>query len=203
MKAMTDSFALELLLKGDYISAQKILDVKRHPLEVAYSLFLSGNFLEARKVLSSINSTRANWLLELINLMVDYKMISPTYFQIRNFLELDIDLFISSRKNDYLTKLLNYAKELAVVNKETYKLIGRILFNDKLYSLAVYYLDLYKDSVYYDPEIHFIYAKYYIIQKNYEKALSSIEWCLSVLPGYFPAKKLRSEILKLIKSEKK
>lgn len=188
----------DLLLAGDYVSAQENLDIEKYPLIFAYALFLSGDFERADCVLTHIDSIRANWLRKLIILFTHGKMVRPTYFEIRNFLELDIDLFIISQRINYLEKLLGYSKQLADVNRETYKLIGRVLFNNNLLALSKTFLDLYKNMVYYDPELHFIYAKYYIIQKDYNSALTSINQCLMVLPEYYPALLLKSEIKNLL-----
>ena len=102
----------------------------------------------------------------------------------------------------FVTKVLkleiereNQAEVLTEVNKECYKFIGRVLYNNNLRSLAKVYLDKYKDVVYYDPELHFIYAKYYLEEQQYKLALASINQCLLVLPEYFPAKKLKEEII--------
>ncbi len=197
MKTTLNLSAALSLLAGDYISALSDKNISNQPLVYSYALFLSGQFEPALEMLEQNDSIRANWLKELINLMVQGKMESPTYFEIRNFLELDIDLFIASKKVNYLEKLLAYSGILTEINKETYKLIGRVLFNNGLYSLSKYYLDLYKNRVYYDPELHFIYAKYYMEYKDYKNALTAINLCLNALPEYYPAKLLKTEILRL------
>jgi len=166
MTIMASTGALESLLSGDYLSALEKLNKEDYPLEYAYAVFLAGNFELAKSILATVDSIRANWLKELILLMTAKKMEAVTYFQIRNFLELDIDLFIKAQKINYLEKLLGYSEVLSEVNKESYKLIGRILFNNHLRSLAKFYLDKYKDEIYYDPELHFIYSKFYLIRFN-------------------------------------
>ena len=199
---MANKDALESLLSGDYLSALENLNKNENPLEFAYAAFLAGEFELAKESLSLLDSIRANWLKELILLMTAKKMEAVTYFQIRNFLELDIDLFIKAQKINYLEKLLAYSDVLSEVNKECYKLIGRILFNNHLRSLAKFYLDKYKDEIYYDPELHFIYAKYYMEEENFKLALASINQCLYVLPEYYPAKKLKQEIISEILKNK-
>lgn len=192
---MVNSDPIKLILNGNFSVALKYINREEYPLETAYALFLSGNLIEAEFLLHNIDSIRANWLKELICLIKTDGMPNVTYFQIRNFLELDIDLLIRAQKTNYLEKLLAYSVILTEVNKETYKLISRVLFNNNLISLAKYYFDLYKDVVFYDPELHFMYAKYYILKKEYQSALKAINYCLEVLPEYFPARKLKQEIL--------
>lgn len=198
---MVNSDPRKLILDGNFSVALKVINREEYPLETAYALFLSGNLIEAEILLHNIDSIRSNWLKELISLIKTDGMPNVTYFQVRNFLELDIDLLIRAQKTNYLEKLLAYAVILTEVNKETYKLISRVLFNNNLISLAKYYFDLYKDVVFYDPELHFMYAKYYILKKEYQNALKSINYCLEVLPEYFPARKLKQEILNNIKEK--
>ena len=191
---MVEQDPFKLLLAGNYKELLQSDKRFAYPMETAYALFLSGNFVEAEKVLAGQDSIRINWLRELILLIKDEGMPNVTYFQIRNFLELDIDLFIRAQKAAYLEKLLAYSCVLTKVNRETYKFIARVLFNNNLISLAKYYFDLYKNEVFYDPELHFMYAKYYILKQEYEDALVSIEHCLRAMPHYYPAQKLKSEI---------
>lgn len=198
MKTMISSTLRTLILEGKFSFALAEPEIKNYPLEYAYALFLSGNLPDAEQKLRNLDSIRANWLKELIMLVKTDGMPNVTYFQIRNFLELDIDLLIRAQKTNYLEKLLAYSVVLTEVNKETYKLIGRVLFNNNLISLAKYYFDLYKDVVFYDPELHFMYAKYFIIKKDYQHALKAINYCLEALPEYYPAKKLQKEILEQI-----
>ncbi len=194
---MANISAVDRLLTGDYISALKTPDINRYPLVYAYCLFLAEDLGMAKQILLTVDSIRGNWLKELISLTESMQMFNPTYFEIRNFLELDIDLFIISQKVNYMDKLLDYSSRLAEINKETYKLVARVLFNNNFLSLSKTFLDLYKNVVYYDPELNFIYAKYYILQYDYKKALESIDQCLLIVPEYYPAKLLKKEIIAL------
>ena len=69
-----------------------------------------------------------------------------------------------------------------------------VLYENKLYKAAREYLDKSKKIFYNDPELHFIYAKYYLKIREYEQADSHIRECLNVLPDYYPAKNLYREI---------
>lgn len=191
---MQNNSTIKAFLSGDYKSAILQLDERLYPLELAYAYFFEGNNSKALDLLSNLDSIRAKWLQELVNLMITNKMKSVTYFEIRNFLEIDIDLLIKAQKIDYLQRLLAYSPELAKINTETYKFIGRILLNSNLMSLAKYYLDKYKDMVYFDPELHFMYARYYIKEDDMENALVSIDNCLLAMPTYYPALELKKLI---------
>ena len=181
---MQNNSTIKAFLSGDYKSAILQLDERLYPLELAYAYFFEGNNSKALDLLSNLDSIRAKWLQELVNLMITNKMKSVTYFEIRNFLEIDIDLLIKAQKIDYLQRLLAYSPELAKINTETYKFIGRILLNSNLMSLAKYYLDKYKDMVYFDPELHFMYARYYIyccLLKTIVKAIAKANAIIAVI----------------------
>ena len=60
-------------------------------LEYGYCLLLDGNLSNAEIVLRQVDSIRADWAVKLIPFMQGYVEILPTYFQIRNFLEIDIN----------------------------------------------------------------------------------------------------------------
>ena len=63
-------------------------------LEYGYCLILEGQLDKAEQVLKTIDSIRADWAVKLIPFMKGHVEILPTYFQIRNFLEIDINLLL-------------------------------------------------------------------------------------------------------------
>ena len=64
------------------------------------------------------------------------------------------------------------------------------------YRAGYEYLEKSKKIFYKDPELHFLYTKYFLKFGQYENALYSVEECLRILPDYFPAKQLKTEIEK-------
>lgn len=164
-------------------------------LEYGYSLILSGQLAEAEHVLRKNDSIRADWAVKLIPFMRGYVEILPTYFQIRNFLEIDINLLLLARQNDFVAYILGGADLLYSVNCESYKFISRVLMNNGLFDSAKVYLDKAKDATYNDPELHFMYCQYYIHNNDFKKALVSINDCLAILPEYYPAKKIKEALL--------
>ena len=62
--------------------------------------------------------------------------------------------------------------------------IFRAMFENKFYQAAKEYLDKSKDVFYNDPELHFLYAKYYTRFKDYEKADYHLDECLNILNDY-------------------
>ncbi len=166
-----------------------------YSLEYGYSLILDGKLSEALIELKKNDSIRADWAIKLIPFMQGYVEILPTYFQIRNFLEIDINLLLMAKQKDFVAYILGGADLLYSVNCETYKFISRVLMNNSLFESAKVYLDKAKDATYNDPELHFMYCQYYIHNKEFKKALLSIEKCLEILPEYYPAKKIKESLL--------
>ena len=61
----------------------------------------------------------------------------------------------------------------------------------------IYAPDPKESDVYYnDIELHFLMAKFYIKNNQYNKANFHIDECLNLLPDYFPAHKIKREISK-------
>ena len=164
-------------------------------LEYGYCLLLDGKLSEAESVLRKVDSVRADWVVKLIPFMRGYVEVLPTYFQIRNFLEIDINLLLMARQNDAVAYILGGADLFYSVNCEAYKYIARVMMNNGYFETAKTYLDKARDNTYNDPELHFMFCQYYIHIQDFEKALSSIEECLKILPEYYPARKIKEALL--------
>ena len=62
--------------------------------------------------------TRAKWGLLLLQFIKDNIHAFPTYFQIRNFLEIDLGILILYCKGNYIDKIIKYADYMAYYNPE-------------------------------------------------------------------------------------
>ncbi|MBQ7765137.1 hypothetical protein IJ384_07225 [bacterium] len=163
-------------------------------VEHAYLTILEGDFISAKRIFETLDSPRARWGISLTNILLGYIENFPTYFEIRNFLEIDLDFLIKNEKIDFVEQVLGSLELLANINQETYKYVARVMFENRLYKSAREYLEKSKDIFYNDPELHFLFAKYYIKTREYEKADFYLDECLSILPDYYPAKILQKEI---------
>lgn len=179
------------LISGNIKSCEKFFKSNGYLLEYGYCLLLKGKLSDAEKFLKKSDSLRADWAIKLISFMRGYVEVLPTYFQIRNFLEIDINLLIMYKQTESIQYILGGADLMYSVNKETYKFIARVMMNNGYYDVSKKYLDKYKDDTYNDPELHFMYALYYISLEDYDKAIISVDNCLGVLPEYYPAKQMK------------
>ncbi|MBQ4115096.1 hypothetical protein IJD34_06795 [bacterium] len=169
-------------------------------LEHAYLAILKDDLSSAKAIFEKTDSPRANWGITFVEILKGYLKRYPTYFEIRNFLEIDLDFLIKNEKLDYVEQVLGASDILINTNQETYKYIARVMFENKLYKVAMEYLEKSKRQFYNDPELHFIISKFFLKHNNFAQALKYIEECLKILPDYYPAILLKNEILKNLDS---
>lgn len=165
--------------------------------EAGYCCIVLDDLNKAEKLftLTKDYDSRAAWGLFLLQLIKDNIKSFPTYFQIRNFLELDLSIFILYCKGDYIEKIIRYADFMAFYNPECYKFIGRAFWANNYMPAAMLFLRRAKDKFYQDPELHYLLAYiFYYTDKDYSKCRKSLETCLEILPKYNPAVKLLSKL---------
>ena len=171
------------------------LHFKPLSIEHAYLNLLNNDIDAAKLIFQNIDSPRAKWGLVLVDILNGYVQNFPTYFQIRNFLEIDLDFLIKNEKNDYVELVLGASEFLSTLNNECYKYIARVLLENKFYNVSFNYLEKSKCLFYRDPELHFLYSKYYVKKGDYTQADYYINECLKILPDDYPAKIFKKAIL--------
>lgn len=170
------------------------LQFKSMCVEHAYLTLLSGELDVAMQIFELLDSPRARWGRALVGILSGYTEIYPSYFEIRNFLEIDLEFLLKNEKIDYVEMILGALDILIDINQESYKYVARVMFENKLYKVAREYLEKSKNIFYNDPELHFMFAKYYIKTREYELADFYLDECLNILPDYYPALCLQKEI---------
>jgi len=183
--------AKNLFLSGDY-SVENYFQQNGYLLEYGYCKLLKGEVSNAKPVFKELarNDMRANWAGKVINFIEGYVLSIPSYFQIRNFLEIDLNLLIQAGRADYVENIINGADLFYSVNPESYKFIARVMLYNKFGEVAFQFLNRAKDKFYYDPELHLMLANCYIAMGDKVAAKKSINDCLMILPNYLPAKRL-------------
>lgn len=169
-------------------------------LEAGYCCLVLDKLDKAEKFFQQVKDydDRACWGLFLLQMITGNIKNYPTYFQIRNFLEIDLNILLLYCKGDYIERIIKYADYMAYYNPECYKFIGRVFWANGFLPAAKLFLRKAKDKFYQDPELHYLlaYIAYYE-DKNTEQCLKYLASCLELLPEYNPANKL----LKLVKSQ--
>lgn len=182
-------------LLGDY-SVNSFFKQNNYGLEFAYCQLLLGDVETAQSEFEKIENLdfRADWGKKLIQFINCHVLNVPSYFQIRNFLEIDLNLLIQAGQPQFVENIINGADLFYSINPESYKFISRVMLYNDFADVALYYLLRAKDKFYIDPEMHFMLANCYLKKNELFLAKESIKNCLAILPEYFPAKKLLAKL---------
>lgn len=185
----------KLLAVQDLSCRQFFLD-NGYLLEYAYCELLNDNLYIAKEVFSSLREKdiRANWAALMISMIEGNISEYPSYFEIRNFLEIDLNILIKYFKGNYVENIIRYADFMFSINPETHKFIGRVLYNNGLEQQAMFFLERARSYFYHDPELHYLRAYIYYNKGETIRARKALEDCLFVLPEYFPAVDLLRKI---------
>ena len=183
----------EDFLSGRLKGCRVFFEENKFYVEAGYCYIVLDKLEKAQEMfnLAKDYDVRAKWGLLLIQMIKDDIRSFPTYFQVRNFLELDLNILILYCKGNYVEKIIRYADFMAYYNPECYKFIGRAFWANNLIPAALFFLRKAKDKFYQDPELHYLLA--YIFnnnEKNIEQCKKSLNTCLEILPEYAPAKSL-------------
>jgi len=179
---------------------KNVSDIEIYPnsIEHAYFLILNEDLNSAEKIFAKNDSPRGIWGISLTNILRGYVSKYPTFFQIRNFMEIDVDFLLKNNKISYVEQFLGSLEFLSTINQETYKFIARVMYENRLLTAALKYMEKSKQIYYQDPELHYMLAKYYLSGRCYEDAEFYINECLKLLPEYYPALILKEKIEEMI-----
>ena len=191
--------AKDKLLASDISGCHRFFKENGCIVEDAYCELLNENIEAAKELFLSASdyNVRAEWGLFLCKLIQGYADKYPTYLQLRNFLEIDIDILIKNLKGQYVQNILKYSDWMASINPEVLKFIGRVLIVNGLEEHGRMFLEHAKDYFYQDPELHYLLAVEYLKQNDTEGVTKALNACINVLPGYFPAVTMQKR-LKLV-----
>lgn len=158
-------------------------------LELAYWKLLHNLPQEAALLFERIadDDIRASWGLFISGLVQGKVNHYPTYFQLRNFLEIDLNLFLQYYLGEYVENITKYADWLYTINPEVHKFIGRAFMKNDYEEYALYFLNRAKNYFFHDPELHYLLAEFYIEKQDIAEAEQAIKNCLTILPKYYPA----------------
>lgn len=184
------------LEEQDFEKASEIYQRLNLRYELGRCKLLQGELSDAKVLWNSITeeSTTASWGRTLIQFIERYVTDIPTFFQIRSFLEVDLDALLKAKQYGYCENIINGADLMARNNTESYKFIGRVLVNNNLHDMAKLFLEKSKNVCYVDPEVHFLLAKCYIANNDISQAKNSLNVCIEKACGYYPARKLLQQL---------
>lgn len=190
-------------IKNDFLSGKikgckNFFESNGYMLEVAYCHIILGNLSKAKKIFSELSDidSRAHWGVCLVN-MLDGACPAcyPTYFEVRNFLEIDLGILLVYCMGDYIERVLKYVDYMACSNSECYKFIGRVFWAYNYMPASMFFLRKACNYMYKDPELHYLLAYiYYFNINNIEDCKKELNICLNILPEYAPAISLMKKI---------
>lgn len=192
-------------LEGD-LSHSKVFFAKNgFLLEYAYCKLLCDDLKGAKQLFLKLREydNRANWGYKIVSILQNkneeyvYYDKMPTYFQLRNFLEVDLNLLITYNKGDYVQRLCAYSDIFAEINVESYKFFARAFYFNNYDKFADYFNEKAKDKFYNDPELHYQIALIKFNKGDFKEAEKYCLSCLHILEDYHPAVKLLNKIKNL------
>ena len=184
-------------LSGRLKGCRAYFEENNYNIEAGYCYMVLDNFAKAKEQFekAKITDLRGHWGLLLLQMQDEKISMSPTYFEIRNFLETDLDIFITYCKGDIVQQIIKYADFMAFYNLECYKFIGRAFWAHNLMPASMCFLNKAKDNLFNDPELHYLLAYIYYTNHDLKNCKKEIDTCLEILPKYAPAVMLKKNIM--------
>lgn len=183
-------------LSGRFKGCRDYFESHNYYTEAGYCYMILNNFAKAKEQFerAKVSDIRGHWGLLLLQMQEEKISMAPTYFEVRNFLEIDLDIFITYCKGDIVQRIIKYADYMAFYNLECYKFIGRAFWAHNIMPAAMFFLNKAKEKLYNDPELHYLLAYIYYTNNDISNCKKEIEACLSILPQYAPALMLSRKI---------
>lgn len=187
--------AQQFYISGDFFNARNLYKKLNLPLETAYCELFLGNLSGAKKIIEKLdlNSPAEEWLLSLSQMIESSLDYMPSYLQIRNFFEVDLNNLFLCGKKEWIENVINHIPILATINPEVFKLSARVLKNNGQDILAQKFLKKSLDIYFNDSETHFLLAEIYLKNNEISLAKKHLEYSCEN-ERYFPAQKLLSEL---------
>lgn len=183
-------------LSGRFKGCRAFFELNNYSVEAGYCYMILDNFKKAKEQFekAKTDNIRGHWGLLLLQILGEKISMAPTYFEVRNFLEIDLDIFITYHKGDIVQQIINYADFMAFYNLECYKFIGRAFWAHNYLPAGMFFLNKAKEKLYNDPELHYLLAYIYYTNNDINNSKKEIDACLEILPQYAPAIMLKQKM---------
>ena len=191
---MTEDYkklAQKYYIDGDFKTAKELFSKLNMPVETAYCELFTGHLYNAKKIILQLEkeSPAEEWIISFVQ-MIEANLINmPSFLQIRNFFEIDLNNLFLCGKKEWIENVINYVPYLSTINAEIYKLAARVLKNNEQEDLAKTFLEKSLDICFNDSETHFLLAEIYIKENNTNMAKKHLNYACES-GEYSPARKL-------------
>lgn len=169
--------------------AQEYFELSCNFLGLSYCYFYKNEIKKAQEISSIIKnqSSASCWLNSISNLLLSKREEPPSYMQIRNFFEQDLEMAFFYDNKDLIEKFLENSSYLQTINGEVNKFCGRVLLHNNEDFMAEIYLKRSLDIFYGDPETHFLLGETYEKQGGLKEAIASYNRVVEINRNYYPA----------------
>lgn len=183
-------------LSGNIANCESYFEKNDCLLELAYCKIINEDLAAAKSLFERIedDDLRACWGVFFSEVLAQDVKREPTYFEIRNFLEIDLNILINYYKGDYVENVIKYSDFMWYFNPECYKFIGRVFWANGMIPAAMFFLKRAKDKFYNDPELHHLLAYIYYSEGKIDECKKAINSCLEMLPEYAPTLSLKEKL---------
>lgn len=200
-----DKYAIhkEKFLNGELKQAKIFFAKNGYTLEHAYCKLIEEDLKGAKQLFlkTKDHDNRALWGYKIVSILQNKSRDKeifyddmPTFFQLRNFLELDLSILLTYHKGNYVETLCMYSDIFQDINSESYKYFARAFHFNNYREFAEYFAQKAKNSFYNDAELHYHIALMFYQKGNFEVAKNHCLSCLHILNGYHPAQKMLNEL---------
>lgn len=191
-----ESWSFDILAKvyiqeGNLEKALAYYTKAKNESGIIYCHFLKGEINKAKEIIKKTNESSSflNWLTFLIHFLGGGRDIFPSYLQIRNFYEQDLDMLIKTNQINNAQLILNENNFFEQVNKEVYKYSARVLFNHDYNNEAEKFLTKSLDIFFKDPETHYLLGEVYLKKNEKKLAIKEFKKAIDIPGEYMPANK--------------
>ncbi len=199
--ALIEMLAIAYEQRQQYSEAAECYGLIQDYYQAGYCWMLHGDSQKAMADWKHVLARRNNhWCISLHGMITGTLSTIPTFLQIRNHIEADIVHLYHAKQLSMLENFLRYIDFLAEINYETYKFVGRALFNVGQYPLAGQFLIKGQRLLPNDPEIYYHLGQYYQAINHFPESSVVLKQCILISPTYTPAIELLERIQEKVSS---
>lgn len=175
--------------KGNIKKAFEIYNKTNNLQGISYCYFLLG---ETEKAVITITPVReyssfTKWLFFLFNFINNRIESYPSFLQIKNFYEQDLEMLFKAKQIETIKKIVNKIQYFENYNREIYKYSARVFLNNNCNSLSEMFLKKSIEIFYKDPETHYMLGEIYLRKQDITGAIAEFRKADEIPGGYMPA----------------
>jgi len=183
--------AVALFKKNLFAESANIYKYLGDNYQAGYCFLLLGDEKEALSLFNSAETSPAqNWGIFFCELFTSNITTTPTYLQIRAFLEKDLNNFLKLDLANYVQKIIDISDFLCEINSDANKYIAKAFLYNDYFDYAKEYIEQAFDTNSKDAEVYYLNALYYKSIGQQDKAKENLQDAIRLNNNYYPAKLL-------------